>query len=254
MWGLVRGLHCKHRFAMPRRIRIHYSGAHHHITGRGNRKSDIFLSDRDRRLFLKRLGEACLSHSLRCLAYCLMSNHYHLLLRADSAQLSKGMQSLNARYAEHFNRAYETSGHVFQGRFRDDMVETERYLMEAIRYIELNPVRAGLCIRASEWKWNSYAATLGHRTHAAWFDRGSVLSMFAANPHVAVARFSDFIAEGDPTEPLADTPTRRARAHRDRAICEMYEAGNWSIERLSSKFGVSRKTILRALRRRHEGV
>jgi AraC-like DNA-binding protein len=78
--------------------------------------------------------------------------------------------------------------------------------------------------------------------------------MFATDPHVAVARFTDFIAEGDPTEPLADTPTRRARAHRDRAICEMYETGKWSIERLSSRFGVSRKTILRALRPRHEGV
>ena len=242
-WGLVR----QHRFVMPRHIRITYAGAHYHVTDRGNHKADIFLCDRDRRLFLKRLGEACLDHSLRCLAYCLMSNHYHLLLRADGPGLSKGMQSLNARYAEHFNRACDQTGHVFQGRFRADIIETERYLMEAMRYIELNPVRAGLSARASDWDWNSYGAILGHRTHAAWFDRGSVLSLFAIDPHIAAACFSDFIAEGDPNEPLANTSTRRTRAYRDHAIREAYSTDECSIGGLASEFGVSRKTILRAL-------
>src|SRR5262245_33806141 len=159
---------------MPRRIRIAYAGAHYHVTDRGNRRTDVFLCDRDRRLFLKRLNDVCIEQSWGCLAYCLMDNHYHLVLRTDEPGLSAGMQQINSRYAGHFNLAYETTGHVFQGRYHENLIEADAYLLEVIRYIALNPVRAGLCESARDWEWSSYAAVVGDRSHGRWFDRSAV--------------------------------------------------------------------------------
>src|SRR5262245_18237654 len=115
---------------MPRSKRINYAGAYYHAFFRGNHKKAIFRCDRDRRLFHVRLAEACAESACRCLAYCLIDNHYHLVLRSEELRLSEGMQSLNARYAEHFNLAYGLTGHLFQGRFQSKVIESDSYLLE----------------------------------------------------------------------------------------------------------------------------
>src|SRR5262245_52103526 len=163
---------------MPRSPRIVYAGAFYHVSNRGNRKADIFRTDHDRRHFLARTAEACVQTSLRCLAYCLMTNHYHFVFRTGEPKLTEAMQWIDARYAEHFNVAHTLSGHVFQGRYRAELIDTDAYLLQAIRYVLLNPVRAGMCERVADWTWSSYDATVGLRRHGEWFGRAATRALF----------------------------------------------------------------------------
>lgn len=125
------------------------------------RRQWIYLDDEDRLTFVVRVGRAALRCGWRCLAYCLMSNHYHLLLETPEANLSAGMQWLNGTYAAHFNDRHGQSGHVFERRFRSVVVESERQLAQEFRYIVLNPVRAKMCERADQWSWSSYCESVG---------------------------------------------------------------------------------------------
>jgi REP element-mobilizing transposase RayT len=238
---------------MPRSPRIFYAGAFYHVTNRGNRKTDIFRSDHDRRHFLARTAEACAQTSLRCLAYCLMTNHYHFVFRTDEPKLAEAMQWLEARYAEHFNVAYTLKGHLFQGRYRADLIDTDTYLLRAIRYVLLNPVGAGLCERAADWSWSSYAATVGLRRHTDWFDRTATLALFENGKSDAADAFTRFIAAGGPALKLPATELRRAREARDRAIYERYSTGRYSMRDLADAFGTTATTVHRAWARYAEG-
>ena len=130
--------------AMTRALRVEFEGAVYHITSRGNAGGEVFLTDIDRRHFLETLGETVARYRWICHAYCLMSNHYHLLLETPSANLSRGMQLLNGVYAESFNRLNKRTGHLFQGRFKAIHVEKDAHLLELARYVVLNPVRVGM--------------------------------------------------------------------------------------------------------------
>ena len=127
---------------MARPLRIEYAGALYHVTARGNAQGDIYLCDDDRLEFLSLLANGCQRHEWLCHAYCLMDNHYHLLIETQAATLSKGMKYLNGTYTQAFNRRHKRVGHVFQGRYKAVLVEKEAYLVELSRYIVLNPVRA----------------------------------------------------------------------------------------------------------------
>jgi putative transposase len=129
---------------MARPIRIEFSGALYHVTSRGNRQEDIYEDDTDRSVFLSVLEKTCSTNNWICHAYCLMSNHYHLLIETPDSNLSKGMRQLNGVYTQSYNRIHNRVGHVFQGRFKAIFVEKETYLLELARYIVLNPVRAGM--------------------------------------------------------------------------------------------------------------
>jgi putative transposase len=146
---------------MPRPPRLFTPGALYHITARGNRKQPIFLTDNDRELFLTLLGRIFAQLNLRCHAYCLLQNHYHLVAESPDENLSAGLQRLNGRYAQAFNTRYDLTGHVFQGRFHAVVVARDGHLFELIRYIAMNPVRAGLCARPEAWPWSSYRAVAG---------------------------------------------------------------------------------------------
>ena len=148
---------------MARPLRIEYPGALYHITSRGNNKQDIFLDDSDRISFLEILSKVIEEREWLCYAFCLMGNHYHLLIETPKANLSRGMQQLDSVYARRFNKRHERVGHLFQARFHAALIEKEVYLLEVLRYTVLNPVRAGLCKDPAFYKWSSYLDIIGKR-------------------------------------------------------------------------------------------
>src|SRR5271156_46599 len=143
---------------MPRRPRIQAPGASYHVTARGNDRTVIFGDDQDRQVFLGMLARVVDVRGWACHAYCLMGTHFHLLLTTPQASLALGLQWLNGACAQAFNARRDRSGHLFQGRYPPALVESDGHLLELYRYIALNPVRAGVCERATEWMWGSFAA------------------------------------------------------------------------------------------------
>ena len=180
---------------MARPLRIEFPGALYHVTARGNARQDIYLDARDSRRFLGLLGEVCTRHEWRCFAYCLMTNHYHLVVETAQPNLSAGMRQLNGRYSQAFNYRHQREGHLFQGRYKAILVEREAYLLEVCRYVVLNPVRAGLARAPRAWRWSSYRATLSG-AGPAWLAAPELLGLFAPDPQAAVRAYAAFIAEG----------------------------------------------------------
>jgi putative transposase len=155
---------------MPRRPREEDAGAIWHVFARGNGQQDIFIDDDDRRLYLRLLAKAVAKQRWVCLAYCLMSNHVHLLLETPEPNLGVGMQRLQSFYAQTLNERHGWSGHVFQGRYGAERVKTDEQLWVTARYIAMNPVAAGLCTTPAAWKWSSHAATVGACAAPRWLD------------------------------------------------------------------------------------
>jgi putative transposase len=137
------------------------AGLVYHVTARGNAKAPIFLADADYEVFLSGLAVARRLDGLLCHAYCLMENHSHLLVETPRANLDEAMQRLNGTYAMRFNRNHERNGHVFEGRYGTKLITDDDYALTVVRYVAVNPVRAGLCAAPEEWPWSSYAATAG---------------------------------------------------------------------------------------------
>jgi REP element-mobilizing transposase RayT len=131
---------------------------------RGVRKTDIFVDDVDRRQFLRLLSAAIKKYTCACYAYCLMSNHYHLIIKTRRRNFSRVAQYLNGEYAKYFNWRHKLSGHLFEGRCKAPLIEDNEYLAEAIAYVARNPVAAKLVTDAALWKWSSYRATIGKGT------------------------------------------------------------------------------------------
>lgn len=159
---------------MPRRPRIQFPGALYHVTSRGDRKEPIFSDDYDRNIFLEVIGKAAERFNLSFLAYCLMGNHYHLVMLTRDGNLSRAMRYVNGVYTQKFNRRHGTCGHVFQGRFNAGLIQADDYLVEACRYVELNPVRARLVRDPHEWEWSSYRAHIGLAQSPQWLASGLV--------------------------------------------------------------------------------
>ena len=163
---------------MARPLRLEFPGALYHVISRGNERAPIFRDDHDRSDFLDLLASVVLKDALQLHAYCLVGNHYHLLLETPAGQLSRGMHRLNARYAQRFNRRHQRCGHLFEGRFKAIIVERQLHLLELHRYIVLNPVRAGLVDRPEDWRWSSYHATSGRMQPPPWLQTQWTLSQF----------------------------------------------------------------------------
>ena len=181
---------------MTRPLRLEFEGALYHITSRGDRREDIYETDADRREFVSLLAEVCKTYNWTCHAYCLMSNHYHLLIETPEANLSRGMRQLNGVYTQQFNRRNQRFGHVFQGRYKSILVDKESYLLELTRYIVLNPVRAGMVRLAQDWPWSSYRATIGLARKPDWLQVDFLLSAFGKNKSVAITKYVNFVIEG----------------------------------------------------------
>lgn len=181
---------------MARPLRLEFCGALYHITSRGNHREAIYDDVADKELFLSVLDEVCRDCNWVCHAYCLMSNHYHLLIETPDANLSKGMRQLNGIYTQSYNRSHGRSGHLFQGRYKAILVEKESYLIELARYIVLNPVRAQMVRSAKDWRWSSYRATVGQVQGPSCLRVDWLLSAFAENAAVAIDCYKQFITEG----------------------------------------------------------
>lgn len=181
---------------MARPLRIEYAGAVYHVTARGNARKKVFLDDTDRAEFLATLGWVVERFGWICYAYCLMDNHYHLLIETPQPNLSRGMRQLNGVFTQRFNRRHRRVGHLFQGRFKAILVERDSYLLALARYIVLNPVHAKRVAAAEKYPWSSYPPTLGLVPAPAWLSVDALLDSFAATRHVARKRYAAFVAEG----------------------------------------------------------
>ena len=184
------------RPVVVRPLRIEYPGALYHITARGNARAAIYRSDSDRSNFLNLLARVCGRYHWRCYAWCLMDNHYHLVVETLEATLSAGMRQLNSQYTQTFNRRHRRVGHVLQGRYKAFLVDREAYLLELVRYVVLNPVRAGLIRSAGQYRWSSYRAMIGETEAPEWLAREEVLDRFAKRKATARQRFIRFIRDG----------------------------------------------------------
>ncbi len=181
---------------MSRPLRIEFAGAVYHVTSRGNACQPIFLDEEDREKFLSILAYVVDRYKWRCHSYCLMDNHYHGLIETPEPNLAEGMRQLNGVYTQHFNSRHARVGHLFQGRYKALLVEKDSHLLELCRYIVLNPVRAGVTARASQWKWSNYRATSGIARTPKFLTVDWILSQFARDREGAKAGYRAFVAAG----------------------------------------------------------
>jgi len=178
---------------MTRSLRIEYEGAVYHVTSRGNAKSEIYLGDEDRGLFLDVLQYVVERFSWKCHAYCLMSNHYHLMIETPQPNLSRGMSQLNGMFTQRFNRRHSRVGHVFQGRFKSIIVDKDAYLLELSRYIVRNPVAADMVKSVADWQWSSYQATSGISKAPGFLHVDWLLSQFGNSRRQAQRNYIRFV-------------------------------------------------------------
>ena len=181
---------------MARPLRLEFAGAIYHLTSRGNDRQKIFFTDADRELFLNTLSGVVSRYGWICHAYCLMANHYHLLVETPKANLSIGMRQLNGMYTQSFNRTHKRVGHLFQGRFKAILVEKKSYLLELCRYIVLNPIRLKSTVKAQSWKWSSYRATAGFISPPTFLSTDWVLGQFGKSRSQAQKQYREFLREG----------------------------------------------------------
>ena len=190
---------------MSRPLRIEFEGAVYHVTSRGNARQRIFADRADKEKFLEILAFVVERFGWLCHAYCLMDNHYHLLIETPEGNLSGAMRQLNGMYTQRFNRRHARVGHLFQGRYKAILVEKDSHLLSLCRYVVLNPVRAGLAKGPGGWKWSSYRATIRSGAVPEFLTVDWVLSQFASDRKQARKQYRKFIFAGrDGGSPWAD--------------------------------------------------
>ena len=234
---------------MPRQPRLRSTDHLYHVTARGVARREIFRSDDDGRVFLSTLGGVITERGWHCHCYCLMPNHYHLLVDTPRGDLPEGMRDLNSSYATRFNTAHELTGHVFQGRYGSRLIRSDPHALEVSRYIPLNPVRARLRPRPEDWPWSSYRATAGVVRPPAWLTVDGVLRWFGDRAD-AQRRYREFVAEGrhvaDPEGAALRTllcdggPEDVRRVHRDHG---------YSLRAIAGALGIHHSTLAERLSR-----
>lgn len=183
---------------MTRPLRLEFPGAVYHITARGNRREPIFLDDADRLRFIDLLSKEVEQQGWLLYAFCLMNNHYHLLLETPQPNLARGMRRLNGVYTQAFNRAHGLVGHVLQGRYKSILVDKDVYLRELCRYVVLNPMRVKkpLAKSIANYPWSSYLATAGRMPVPQWLAVAPVQALFGRSRTAAIKAYERFVAEG----------------------------------------------------------
>lgn len=176
---------------MPRPLRLEFEGAWYHVMNRGAAHQDIFKNDQHRELFLNLLKEASLYYNIQCHAYCLMNNHYHLLIHTPQGNLSAAMRHINGLYTQKFNRLEKKDGPLFRGRYKAILVEENDYLLHVSRYIHLNPVEAKIISEPEAYRWSSYSSYIKYKVHPSWLHIDTILGMFGSNKRIQYKRFID---------------------------------------------------------------
>lgn len=253
---------------MSRPLRVEFEGAIHHVTSRGNERRDIVRSGADRSVFVRLLAQVVHEYGWILHAWVLMTNHYHLVIETPRPNLSRGMHDLNGEFAEYFNGVHRRVGHLFQGRFGNILVERESHLLALLRYVVLNPVRAGMVENPAGYKWSNYRATAGLIPAPVWLETDWTLLQF----HEVVCaeareRYRRFVADArgmvwnlraeltggyvlggeafcERVQSLIDRRIR-SREHPQRQVRLVLSAFEQVIEEVSNEFGVSVEALKR---------
>ncbi|MFZ1547295.1 MAG: transposase [Candidatus Nitrotoga sp.] len=189
---------------MARPLRIELAGGLYHVTSRGNARGAIYLDDDDRLNWLVLFNEVCSRFKWICHAYCLMTNHYHVVVKTAKGNLSKGMRQLNGVYTQNFNRRHQQVGHVFQGRYKAILVEKDDYLLELSRHVVLNPVRAGMVNDVADWPWSNYRAMMNQAAPMKCLEVNWLLSQFGSDKERARVDYQKFVRAGIGLPPVWD--------------------------------------------------
>ena len=184
---------------MPAPLRIAYPGAHYHVIARGNNKSDLFLNTGDRVKYLKLLNSRAAEFNVRVYAYTLMTNHLHLFVETRLANISDWMFRLTLDYTKYFNSKYSRTGHLFETRFKSRLVQKDRYFLALLRYIHLNPVKAGIAVKPENYEWSSYRAYLAGGDSVVENPR-EAMALFSENHENALKQYIEFMNQDIPPE------------------------------------------------------
>ncbi|TES92171.1 MAG: chromosomal replication initiator DnaA [Candidatus Cloacimonadota bacterium] len=181
---------------MARPLRLCFENAVYHITARGNRRENIFYSDRDRYVFLDKMNETFVKYSFICYAHCLIENHYHLVLKTPNANISEGMHYLNTSYANWFKAKHNIVGVVFQGRYKSPIVDEDNYALVATVYVHVNPIRAGVVKNLEDYKWSSFLDYIGKRKPIVErLDTSFILNKFGKDLRIAQENYRNYVLE-----------------------------------------------------------
>ena len=185
---------------MVRPLRIEYPGAWYHVMNRGRRDEQIFLEERDYKTFLELLMESVELWNLRIAVYCQMPNHYHLLVQTPDANLSRCMRHINGVYTQRFNRLHQCDGQLFRGRYKAIVVDADSYLLQLVRYIHRNPLRAGIVEELSSYEWSSHRGYLSKSRRWDWLHKDFVFSMLSQDKSQQRRLYGEFVAQEDSAE------------------------------------------------------
>ena len=221
---------------VARPLRIEFNGALYHVTSRGDRREAIYEDDEDRERFLEVLSEVVERFNWLCQAYCLMSNHYHLVVETPDGNLSKGMRQLNGVYTQASNRRHRRTGHLFQGRFKAILVDKDSYLLELTRYVVLNPVRARRVKDPGNYRWSSYRAMVGEAPVPSWLATDGLLALFGKRRAEARRRYRRFVQEGIGAKGLWSNLSQQIYLGDERFVKRMQAKA----ERLNDKLSIPR--------------
>lgn len=190
MFGTIRSI-------VARPLRIEYANAWYHILNRGRRGERIFTDTYDYIGFIDLLIDTCEQWNLRVAAYCLMPNHYHLLVKTPDANISRCMRHIDGVYTQKFNRRHECDGSLFRGRYKSILIEADSYLLTLVRYIHRNPLKAGLTDRLDSYQWSSHRGYLSRAEKWNWLHKGFVLSMLSNKKREQLKSYRQFISAED---------------------------------------------------------
>ena len=204
---------------MSRPLRIEYPNAWYHVLNRGRRRELIFRDDQDYDIFLQTVRGACQSWRLRVAAYCLMPNHYHLLIHTPNGNLSRCLRHIDGVYTQRFNRRHGHDGPLFRGRYKALLIEADSYLLQLVRYVHRNPLKAGLAETLEESPWTSHKGYLSKDLKWKWLYKKVVLEMLATNPSERIQAYRKFVKQED-----------------DRELVRLFSRKRWPVFLGSGKF------------------
>ena len=185
---------------MSRPLRIQYRGAWYHVMNRGRRREEICLENNDYLAFIDLLQESAQMFNVGIAAYCLMPNHYHLLIQTPDANLSRFMRHLNGVYTQRFNRSHKHDGQLFRGRYKSILVDQDSYLLELVRYIHRNPLKAALEDDLGRYPWTSHDGYILNAKKWDWLHKNFILAMFSKNRSESIKRYREFVSQESPKE------------------------------------------------------
>ncbi len=185
---------------MSRPLRIQYPDAWYHVMNRGRRGESVFLDEQDYSVFIELLKEVVDMYKVRVAAYCLIPNHYHLLIQTPGGDLARCMRHLNGIYTQRFNRAHHCDGQLFRGRYKSILLDADRYLLELVRYIHRNPLEAGLVKELNKYAWSSHKGYLSNAKKWNWLHKSFILSLFAKDRREGINTYKKFILMESPEE------------------------------------------------------